>query len=45
MEMYQQAYNNYLKNCERYEIDRVIDFKQFLEQLTSEQIEKLSQVS
>lgn len=41
MEMYQMAYTNYIKNCEKHGIDRIIDFKQFIEWLTSEQIEMM----
>lgn len=35
------AYNNYLKNCEKHGIERIIDFKQFIEWLTIEQIEMM----
>jgi len=38
MEKYQMAYNNYLKNCEKHVIERIIDLKQFIEWLTIEQI-------
>lgn len=41
MEKYEMAYRNYLKNCEKHGIDRIIDFKRFMEWLTHEQIEML----
>lgn len=41
MEMYQKAYYNYIKNCQKHGIERIIDFKQFIEWLTKEQIEMM----
>jgi len=41
MEKYQMAYSNYIKCCEQHGIDRIIDFKQFIEGLTQEQIEMM----
>lgn len=41
MDKYQMAYTNYIKNCEKHGIERIIDFKQFIEWLTNEQIEKM----
>ncbi len=41
MEMYEMAYSNYIKNCEKHGIDRIIDFKKFMEWLTYEQLEMM----
>lgn len=41
MEMYQIAYKRYIKNCEKHGIERIIDFKQFIDYLTKEQIEMM----
>ena len=41
MEKYEMAYSNYIKNCEKHGIDRIIDFKRFMEWLTHEQLEMM----
>lgn len=41
MEIYEMAYSNYIKNCEKHGIDRIIDFKRFMEWLTYEQLEMM----
>lgn len=41
VEKYEMAYSNYIRNCEKHGIDRIIDFKKFIEWLTYEQLEMM----
>ena len=41
MEKYEMAYTKYIKNCEKHGIERIIDFKKFMEWLTYEQLEMM----
>lgn len=45
MEKYRYAWQHYLMSCEKYEIECTIDFSNFVQSLTIEQVEKLFEQS